>query len=154
MGRTASYTELLTVCIQDLHAGEAVLRDTLPVVGRHANAPRLSAALHRLGREADLAIERLAATGRHKGGARNLWMAGIADDARRDTRSIEPGPLLDAAIIGAIRKAKAAQIVSYDTAIAVAAALRVEDIERVLIAIRRAAVSANRRLARLLPQPV
>ena len=44
-------------------------------------------------------------------------MAGIADDARRDTKSVEKGPLLDAAIVGAIRKAKAAQIVSYDTAI-------------------------------------
>jgi ferritin-like metal-binding protein YciE len=79
-------------------------------------------------------------------------MAGVADDARRDTKSVEKGPLLDAAIIGAIRKAKAAQIVSYDTAVAVAATLQKADISETLKTIRKAAVSIDRRLARMLPK--
>jgi ferritin-like metal-binding protein YciE len=124
----------------------------LPTVIKHANAPKLAVALRDAREQADAAIATLAETGRHEGGARNLWMAGIADDARRDTRSVERGPLLDAAIIGAIRKAKAAQIVSYDTAIAVAAALRQVEIEEAMAAIRKAAVTSNRRLGQLLPR--
>ena len=153
MAKTASYDDLLTVCIQDLHAAETILRDTLSTIVKHANAPKLVTLLEQAKEQAEEARVNLAATGRHSGGARNLWMAGISDDSRRDTRSIEQGPLLDAAIIGAIRKAKAAQIVSYDTAIAVAAVLRKDDIGETLIAIRKAAVSITRRLARLLPQP-
>src|SRR4051812_40049020 len=152
MGRTESFDELLTVCIHDLHAAEVILRDTLPTVIKHANAPKLAAALQEAFGQAEVAIATLAATGRHEGGARNLWMAGIADDARRDTRSVERGPLLDAAIIGAIRKAKAAQIVSYDTAIAVAGVLRKNDVGETLVAIREAAVAIDRRLKDLLPR--
>jgi ferritin-like metal-binding protein YciE len=108
MSRTASYDELLTVCIQDLHAAEVMLSDTLPTIVKQANAPRLAALLQLATEQAEKAATELAATGRHSGGSRNLWMAGIADDSRRDTKSIEKGPLLDAAIIGAIRKAAVA----------------------------------------------
>lgn len=153
MAKTASYDELLTVCIQDLHAAETILRDTLSTIVKHANAPKLAALLEQAKQQAEEAMAALAATGRHSGGSRNLWMAGIAKDARRDTKSVEQGPLLDAAIIGAIRKAKAAQIVSYDTAIAVAATIGEPAIEEVLVAIRKAAVAIDRRLAKLLPQP-
>lgn len=53
-------------------------------------------------------IEKLAELGATARGAANLWMAGIADDALRDTHTIRPGRLLDPAIIGAVRKALAA----------------------------------------------
>ncbi len=152
MSKTASYDTLLTVCIQDLYAAEVLLRDTVPDVAKHANAPALARHLDRISTDVERAIDALAATGRHEGGDENLWMAGICKDMRRDTTSIEPGVLLDAAMIGAVRKAKAAQIVSYDTAIAVARALAKEDIAEALVAIRQRAVTANRGLARLLPQ--
>ena len=153
MGRTASYDELLTVCIQDLYAAEVILGDTLPTIVKHANAPGLATLVEQTSKRAVEAANDLAATRRHSGGARNLWMAGIVDDARRDTKSVEKGPLLDAAIIGAIRKAKAAQIVSYDTATAVAATLQKDDLVETLMTIRKDAIAINRRLARLLPQP-
>lgn len=153
MSKTATYDDLLTVCIQDLHAGEVMLRDTLPAVAKHANAPALAAALDRALADTGRAIDGLAATGRHEGGDKNLWMAGICKDMKRDTRSIERGVLLDAAMIGAVRKAKAAQIVSYDTAIAVAAALFKQNIAGPLAEIRKEALAIDRRLARLLPQP-
>ncbi len=65
----------------------------------------------------------LRGTGEDLDGPPNLWMAGILDDAERDTRSIAAGPFPDVALIGAIRKAKAAEIVSYETAVATAETL-------------------------------
>ena len=69
-------------------------------------------------------------------GPENLWMAGILDDAHRDTQQTQPGRLLDIALIGAIRKAKAAEIVSSETAIALAREVDAPDL--------LAAVTANR----------
>jgi ferritin-like metal-binding protein YciE len=151
MSKTDSYDALLTVCIEDLYAAEVMLADTLPDVARHANDPELAGLLERVQHEANVAGAALAETGRHKGGAENLWMKGICKDAVRDTGSIVLGPLLDAAIVGAIRKAKAAQIVSYDTAIAVAAVLGKKDIQANLQDIRGRAVAADERLSAHLP---
>ena len=153
MSRTRSFDALLTVCIQDLHAGETLLRAALPDLAQHANAPALAMQLDRILADTASAIAALAATGRHEGGDENLWMTGICDDMRRDTRSIAPGPLLDVAMIGAVRKAKAAQIVSYDTAIAVAGALAKHDIVDAVSVIRRRAIENDDALAALLPQP-
>ena len=55
------------------------------------------------------------------GAPENLWMTGILNDADRDAQSHQRGPLLDTALIGALRKAKAAEIVSIETAMALAA---------------------------------
>ena len=153
MSKAESFDALLTVCIQDLHAGEVLLRDVLPGVAKFANAPALVEQLDAVLADTAPAIAALAETGRHQAGDKNLWMAGICDDMRRDTWSVEPGALLDAAMIGAVRKAKAAQIVSYDTAIAVAEVLAKRDVAVALTTIRERAVMADRRLARLLPQP-
>ena len=151
MSKTGSYDALLTVCIQDLHAGEKMLSGCLPRVAEHANDPALAVLLATLRDEAVAAAAALADTGRHEGGAKNLWMDGICKDAVRDTGSIEPGVLLDAAIVGAIRKAKAAQIVSYETTVAVAGLLEKENVHGALTAIREQAVRADARLAAHLP---
>ena len=50
----------------------------------------------------------------------NLWLNGILNDGERDTRPTQPGRLLDIALIGAIRKAKAAEIMPSETVIALA----------------------------------
>ncbi len=47
-------------------------------------------------------------------------MAGILDAADRDARATQAGRLLNIALVGAVRKAMAAQIVSSETAIALA----------------------------------
>ncbi len=51
-------------------------------------------------------------------GEPNLWGGGIMDDASRDVASTAAGPTRDIALIGAIRKFLAADIVSLETAIA------------------------------------
>ena len=64
--------------------------------------------------------DRLDALGEIANGPANLWMRGILDDADRDARSHQPGAVLDIALVGVIRKAKAAEIVSTETALALA----------------------------------
>lgn len=123
MGRTNTREALFTSCVQDLHAGELLLVERLPEILDYADDPPLRDILNAQITQSRLQAERLRASGEDVAGPPNLWMAGILDDAHRDTQSIVAGPLLDVALIGAIRKAKAAEIVSYETAVATAEAL-------------------------------
>ncbi len=135
MTRTASRAALLHIALQDLHAGKRAQAERLPAIADAARDPALRALLEAEAARAGSQAERLAAGG-DMGGPDNLWIAGILDDAERDARSHQPGPLLDIALVGAVRKAKAAEIVSGETALALA---RVE--AQAAIA---AAVAANR----------
>jgi ferritin-like metal-binding protein YciE len=73
-------------------------------------------------------------------------MAGILDDAERDTRATQPGRLLDIALVGAIRKAKAAEIVSSETAMALAEALSDATIATAVSANRAEEIATDRAL--------
>ena len=123
------------MCIQDLHAGKRLQTERLGTIGDHASGPALQRMFQEEIARAGAQAERLVDLGVNVEGPRNLWMSGILDDAERDTRSVEPGPLLDVALIGAVRKAKASEIVSSETAIALAEALDMSNF--------RAAVHAN-----------
>ena len=120
MSQTKTREALFTSCVQDLHAGELLLVERLPDILDYADDPPLRDILKAQITQSRLQAERLRASGEDVAGPPNLWMAGILDDAHRDTQSIVPGSLLDVALIGAIRKAKAAEIVSYETAVATA----------------------------------
>ena len=100
-----------------------MLAGRLPGILYHADDGTLRDILGAQITQSQSQAERLRATGEDVAGPPNLWMAGILDDAERDTQSIVAGPLLDVALIGAIRKAKAAEIVSYETAVATAESL-------------------------------
>lgn len=118
---TSSRAALLHICLQDLRAGKEALAERLPGISAAATDGHLRALLDREVEQADEQGRRLDALGDAGGGPENLWMTGILDDAERDARSHQPGVLLDIALIGAIRKAKAAEIVSTETALALAA---------------------------------
>ena len=123
MTRTASAAALLHAAAQDLHAGKRDAAARLPAIARAARDPALVGVLSAEADRAAAQAARLEGTGLDPSGPRNLWMAGVLDDAERDSRSTEPGRLLDIALVGAIRKAKAAEIVSSETALALAAEL-------------------------------
>lgn len=95
-----------------------VFAERVPGVTEHAGDSDLRRLLGEIVDRADTHGAVLGRSGLDVGGDENLWMAGILDDAERDTRTIEAGRELDIAMIGAIRKALAAAIVSYQTAIA------------------------------------
>ena len=122
MTRTASRAALLHVCLQDLHAGKRAQAGRLPAIADAARDPTLRALLEAEVARVRVQAERLAAAGGDMGGPDNLWIAGVLDDTERDARSHEPGTLLDIALVGAVRKAKAAEIVSGETALALARA--------------------------------
>ena len=118
----ASRAALLHTAVQDLHAGKVDAAKRLPGLADAARDPALVELFRREAGQASAQADRLSRLG-DMAGAPNLWMAGILDDAERDAQQTEPGPLLDVALIGAVRKAKAAEIVSSETAIALAEAL-------------------------------
>lgn len=120
MAETDTAEALLTVALQDLRAAEVLLVERLPDLRDAVRDPALKDELARLVAAARARAERLRATGRAEGGDPNLWMAGVLDDGERDTRSTAAGPLLDVALIGAVRKGVVAALESYETAMALA----------------------------------
>jgi len=115
-------------------------------VAAHACDAELRAKLTRIAADAGERALALGQTGRHAGGPPNLWMAGILDDSERDVRSTAAGPLLDTAMIGAVRKAVSADRVSYETAVALAE----NELRAVLEKMRNALVATDGQLAVLL----
>ena len=121
MSLTASRAALLHVALQDLRAGKALLAERLPAIADSVRDEQLRAAIAQDHENARRRAGQLDALAELSGGPANIWMTGILDDAARDARSHLPGEILDTALIGALRKAKAAEIVSFETALALAA---------------------------------
>lgn len=120
MTHIASAASLLYAAVQDLHAGKRDAAERLPGIAEQATGAALRTLLQEEGARAAAQAARLEAAGLDSAGPENLWMAGILDDSERDGRSTQPGRLLDIALVGAIRKGVAAQIVSSETAMALA----------------------------------
>ena len=151
MSQTATREDLLQACVQDLHAARQVAVERLPGIIGHAGPPlakRLQDLLETYGNETGEFEE----TDVSLDGPENIWMAGVMDDAERDTRSIVRGALLDTALIGAVRKGVAADSVSLQTAIAVANSLGRADIAALTQRMRERSGDHDARLAALLQE--
>jgi len=127
VSETKTQSELLQACIQDLYAARQVAVERIPCIIGEAGADlgKLLSDLVETYRDETGEFEE---TDVSLDGPENIWMAGVMDDAERDTRSIVRGALLDTALIGAVRKGVAADSVSLQTAIAVANSLGRDDI--------------------------
>lgn len=143
--------ELLTLCIQDLAEGRRQSADQLPDIAARAGADlRLVLEDIAINHAADIAIFRQ--LGMATTGPDNLWMQGIMADARRDTTSTDDGPLRDIALVGAVRKAVMADLVSLETARALADTLDQHDLAAALAAMHDQARDFDARLHELLHQ--
>jgi len=151
MATTASKEDLLQACIQDLHAARRVAAGRLPAVAAAAG-PELAPILRSVQQDFAAQAERLEATGHDLDGPENLWMAGIMDDAERDTKTVARGPLLDTALIGAVRKGLAADGVSLETGVAVARSLGKDREGELLEEMRELSGQSDGRLRQLLQQ--
>ncbi|MCC2978925.1 DUF892 family protein [Sphingomonas sp. IC4-52] len=120
MSLTASRAALLHVALQDLRAGKQLLIERLLPLAETASDPSLQDVIERDRANARRHAARLDGIADLAGAPANLWMSGILDDAERDARSHQSGAILDTALIGALRKAKAAEVVSIETAMALA----------------------------------
>lgn len=120
MSLTASRAALLHVALQDLRAGKQLLIERLGQLADAAADLGLQDVIERDRTNAKRHAARLDEMAELGDPPANLWMAGILDDAERDAESHMRGAILDTALIGALRKAKAAEIVSIETAMALA----------------------------------
>lgn len=146
MARTASRAALLHVAVQDLHAGKLAQAERLPGLAAAARDPALRELISAEAARAGLQATRLAQAGGDMSGPKNLWMNGVLDDAERDTRTHQPGPLLDIALAGAVRKAKAAEIAAAETAVALAQAEGLAVVAEAAASDRAEAVASDRAL--------
>lgn len=151
MSKTASHRELMQACVQDLYAARRLAAERL-VTAIGAAGPELAPILQALRQDYCAEAAKFEQTDYDLDGPENLWMAGIMDDAERDTKSIVKGPLLDTALIGAVRKAVAADEVSLETAVAVARSLGEEEDAKLVEEMRGRARQSDARLQRLLHQ--
>ena len=154
MAEVESTRGLLVMALQDLFDAETALVQRLGAVHAHASDARLRAIIveDKARSEAQRAV--LAGIARDLGAkpddATNIWLRAILDDADNDTKTIARGPLRDVALAGALRKGKQSERVSYETAIALAARLGMEDAARALTRIADEEAAADEALARAL----
>jgi hypothetical protein len=154
MGSPTSRAQLFELCVQDHGAAARLAARHLPTVAAAAGselAPVVTSVAEQFGAR----CEDFARMVDSLDGPENLWMAGIMDDSLRDTRTIDKGPLLDIANVGAVRKALGADEVSLETAIGLAQALERTADERCQRAMRERERSLldelKRRFARMVP---
>ena len=149
MTQTSSAASLLHAAVQDLHAAKRLQVGRLPKIARAAG-DRLAALIAGEITLVEAQLRRIEAAGVSTAGPNNLWMAGVLDDAERDAKSHQAGRLRDIALVGALRKGKAAEIVSDETALALAAETGDPAIEAVVRANREEEIASDRALKALL----
>ena len=157
MTKTATPDQLLIVALQDLHDAERAWgerRAGLRAGAGEAVAAFLDADTVRSARQAADLADLLGELGGDVAGDPNIWLRAILDDAERDIASTIAGPLRDTALVGAFRKGKQAERVSYETAIALAARTGKARAEAVLRDCRDAEAAADAELAALLARTV
>ena len=150
MSSPENLDDFLQLCMWDVAAGARQLVRRLPELAQHAESSALQLTLHEMASVAGMCADRLFMSGGKHSGPDNLWMAGILDDADRDTQMIDHGPLLDLAIVGAVRKALQAKLAATETARAAARALKDSSTTAALQLSQAAAEVHDRRLADLL----
>lgn len=145
---------LLLMALRDLYDAETAMVERLPGLSKEISDDVLRALAareaERSAEQREIVGEVARAMGEDAGGARNIWLRGILDDADNDVRSIAKGMLLDVALTGALRKGKQSERVSYETAIALALRLGLAEEARRLSAICAQEAETDERLAETL----
>jgi ferritin-like metal-binding protein YciE len=131
MAEVEDATALLLMALRDLHDGKNAMAGRLPTVRGHAQDGQFVSIIAEDERRSAGQREALASIARSlgeaPGGPPNIWLRAILDDADNDASTVAPGVLLDIALVGALRKAKQSERVSYETAIGLADALGLAD---------------------------
>jgi ferritin-like metal-binding protein YciE len=120
-------SELLVLELQEIHSAESQLSRVLPRLTKAAESETLRQKLEerlaegeRVLQEVDNALEELEES---PGRKKNVAAEGLINDAREHVQEIQPGPALDAVLIGAIQKTEHYCIAAWGTAKALGQAL-------------------------------
>lgn len=131
MAEVETTRALLIMALQDLLDGEKALVERLPAVDDAAREPEFKALIEhdraRSQAQRDRLSSILRSLGETAGDSPNIWLRAILDDADNDAETIAAGPLRDIALVGALRKGKQSERVSYETALALAERLGLGD---------------------------
>lgn len=123
MSKTTSAQQLLIVALQDLTDAERAVVERGPSFAAGVSpglAGYLAQERERAAQQATRLERALDALDAPATDAPNIWLRAELDDAARDYETIVPGVLRDIALVGAFRKAKQSERVSYETAIGLA----------------------------------
>jgi ferritin-like metal-binding protein YciE len=149
---------LLVMALKDLLDGEAALFERLGGVADASSDAELERLITedrpRSGSQRDHLAAVLEKLGEPPEGSENVWLRAILDDADNDASTIARGPLRDIALTGALRKAKQAERVSYETALALAERLDLAEAVQTLRRHRNEEQAADEALAGLLTKLV
>lgn len=154
MGDVETARALLVMALQDLLDGEAALVERLSEVESNARDEDFAALIGQdrtrsaAQRQEVLAI--LDTLGEGAGDSPNIWLRAILDDAANDAETIAAGPLRDTALVGALRKGKQSERVSYETALALARQQQLPGAAQTLQRIRDEEQAADDALAAVL----
>jgi ferritin-like metal-binding protein YciE len=120
-------SELLVLELQEIHSAESQLSRVLPRLTKAAESETLRQKLEerlaegeRVLQEVDNALEEMEES---PGRKKNVAAEGLINDAREHVQEIQPGPALDAVLIGAIQKTEHYCIAAWGTAKALGQAL-------------------------------
>lgn len=122
---------LLVMALHDLHDGECAMAERLPAVRDNCACDGLRSLVEsdatRSARQRNTFEVTLRRMGEGPGNDPNIWLRAVLNDAENDADTIARGPLRDIALVGALRKGKQSQRVSYETAVALAASLGMDE---------------------------
>ncbi|HEY6813987.1 MAG TPA: DUF892 family protein [Croceibacterium sp.] len=153
MPKTGTAEQLFIVALQDLYDAEQAVIERAPSFEADIS-PGLAAYLSEERRRASAQAARLKdildTLDAPATDAPNIWLRAELDDAARDYETIVPGPLRDIALVGAFRKAKQSERVSYETAAGLARAIGRTDLEASVQICRDEELAADGELAKLL----
>jgi ferritin-like metal-binding protein YciE len=151
MAEVESAEALLVMAVQDLFDGENAMVERLEAVRGHAADQAMRELIAedcgRSGRQRETLAGIAGDLDAEPGGATNIWLRAILDDADNDAKTIAHGRLRDIALAGALRKARQSQRVSYETAIALARRLKLAEAARALEDMATAAARSDAVLA-------
>jgi ferritin-like metal-binding protein YciE len=153
MAKTKTARELLIVALQDLFDAEQAVIERAPTFETDVSrglAGYLAEERERARTQSARLKGCLDALDAPATDAPNIWLRAALDDAARDYETIAPGNLRDIALVGAFRKAKQSERVSYETAVGLARSVAEPDMEAGLLICRNEEAAADESLAQLL----
>lgn len=153
MSETDTTEVLLIVALQDLLEGERAWLQRLPELRPKAPASIdafVTEEMERSRAQAERLEKLLKVMPPDDEAMPNLWLCAILDDAARDSETIADGLLRAIAMVGAFRKGKQSERVSYETAIGLAEILKLSDPVQALTRSRDEEAAADAELAQLL----
>jgi ferritin-like metal-binding protein YciE len=137
MPKITSVEELLIHEIGDLMSAEEQLIEALPKMAEAATSKELKKAITVHLKETEKQLERLETVAEElklKSSDKKVCkaMKGLVAEGQEALKEVEPGPLLDAAIIGAAQRVEHYEIAGYGTARALAEGLGLKKVVKLL----------------------